>query len=190
MRKVHPTLEPLIKKELKKLLDSCIIFKVRYCTWVPNLVLVQKKYGEIRLCVDFQNLNRESDKDDYPIPSMEKILRTIFGSKVLSLLDGFFGYNQVLVVETNRIKTTFWTKWGTLAFPRMPFGLINDGETFHRAMDIAFWGLMGQSMVVCLDDVTIFSKKRGDHLHHSKIFERCGKYGISLNPKKIIFIAF
>jgi hypothetical protein len=66
---------------------------------------------------------------------------------------------------------------------------MNTGATFQREMDIAFKGLIGQSMVVYLDDVTIYSKKREDHPKHLKqIFERCRKYGISLNPKKTIFV--
>ena len=107
---------------------------------------------------------------------------------MFSLLDGFSGYNQVLVAEPDRLKTTFRTKWGTFAFKRMPFGLINVGATFQRAMDIAFIGLIRKSVVVYLDDVTVFSKHRSDHIHHLKqIFERCQKYGISLNPKKSVF---
>ena len=70
----------------------------------------------------------------------------------------------------------------------MPFGLINVGATFQRAMDIAFHKLIGRSAVVYLDDITIFSKKREEHAFHlRKIFERCRKYGISLNPKKCVF---
>ena len=70
----------------------------------------------------------------------------------------------------------------------MPFGLINARATFQRAMDIAFHGLIGRSVVVYLNDVTIFSKKREEHAFHLKqIFERCPKYGISLNPKKCVF---
>src|SRR5713226_4145338 len=70
----------------------------------------------------------------------------------------------------------------------MPFGLINAGATFQRAMDIDFCGLIGRSSVVYLDHITIFSKKRGEHAFHLKqIFERCPKYGISLNPKKCVF---
>ena len=95
----------------------------------------------------------------------------------------------MLLVEPDRLKTTFRTKWGTFAFRQIPFGLINTGVTFQQAMDIAFCGLMGKIVVVCLDDVTVFSKRRDDHLQHLKqIFERCKKYGISLNPKKIIFV--
>ena len=74
LRKMHPKLEPLIQNEVKKLLDAKIIFKVRHSEWVSNLVPVRKKSGEIRLCVDFRNLNRASDKDNYPVPPMEQIL--------------------------------------------------------------------------------------------------------------------
>ena len=92
---------------------------------VSNLVLVQKKYGEIRLCVDFRDLNHASDKDNYPVPPMEQILQMVSGSKLFSLLYGFSVYNQVLVEEEDRLKTTFRTKWGIFAYRRMPFGLIN-----------------------------------------------------------------
>ena len=112
----------------------------------------------------------------------------VSGSELFSLLDGFSGYNQVLVAEEDRLKTTFRTKWGTFAYRRMPSGLINAGATFQRAMDIAFRGLIGRSVVVYLDDVTIFSKKREEHAFHLKqIFECCQKYGISLNPRKCVF---
>ena len=71
----------------------------------------------------------------------------------------------------------------------MPFGLINVGATFQRAMDIAFRGLINHSIVVYLDDVTVFSKCRHDHINHlGKVFERCRKFGVSLNPKKTIFV--
>ena len=149
---------------------------------------MRKKSGEIRLCVDFRNLNRASDKGNYPVPPMEELLQMVSGSELFSLLDGFSGYNQVLVAEEDRLKTTFRTRWGTFAYIRMPFGLINARAMFQRAMDIAFHGLIGRSAVVYLDDITIFSKKREGHAFHLKqIFERCQKYGISLNPKKCVF---
>jgi hypothetical protein len=188
LRKYHPSLEPLMYQELKKLLDAKIIFQVRHSAWVANLVPVRKKSGEIRLCVDFRNLNRASEKDNYPVPPMEQLLQTVSGSEIFSLLDGFSGYNQVLVSEDDRLKTTFQTKWGTFSYKHMPFGLINIGETFQRAMDIAFRGLINKCVVVYLDDVTIYSKNKEDHIQHlTQIFERCRKYGISLNPKKTIF---
>ena len=107
---------------------------------------------------------------------------------MFSLLDGFSGYNQVLVSKADQLKTTFRTPWGTYAYRKMPFGLINAGATFQREMDIAFRGLIDKFVVIYLDDVTIFSKDRADHLSHlRKVFERCRKYGISLNPKKSVF---
>ena len=113
----------------------------------------------------------------------------VSGSELFSLLDEFSGYNQVLVAEEERLKTTFRTKWGTFTYRRMPFGLINAGATFQRAMDIDFHSLIGCSVVVYLDDVTIFSKKREEHAFHLKqIFERCRKYSISLNPRKCVFV--
>jgi hypothetical protein len=109
-------------------------------------------------------------------------------SETLSLLDVLSGYNQVLVVHEDQLKTTFRTKWETYAYRKIPFRLINIGAIFQRAMDVAFRGLLGESVVVYLDDLTIFSKNSEDHMSHlKKVFNRCRRYGISLNPKKSIF---
>ena len=96
---MHLKLEPLIQSEVKKLLDAKIIFKVRHSEWVSNLVLVWKNSGEIKLCVDFRNLNRASDKDNYPVPPIKQILQMVSGYELFSLLDGFSGYNQVLLAK-------------------------------------------------------------------------------------------
>lgn len=96
-RPVNPLLEPLIYQEVKKLLSAKIIFPVRHSTWVTNLVPVRKKSGEIRLCVDFRNLNQASEKDNYPLPSLDEVLQIVNGSQMMSFLDGYSGYNQVLV---------------------------------------------------------------------------------------------
>jgi len=89
---------------------------------------------------------------------MEKILQLISGFEMFSILYGFSGYNQVLIVELNRLMTTFKTKWGTYAYHRIPFGPIYVGATFQRVMDIYFKGLIGHSMVIYIDDVTVYSK--------------------------------
>ena len=108
---------------------------------------------------------------------------------MLSLLDGFSGYNQVLVSLADQLKTTFRTPWGTYAYMKMPFGLINAGATFQRAMDATFRGLINHSVIVYLDDINVFSKNISDHISHlRKVLEHCRKFGISLNPKKTIFV--
>ena len=156
---------------------------------MENIIPVRKKNGDIRLCVDFWNLNKVSEKENYLVPPMEKILQQVSGSEMFSLLDGFSGYNQVLVSKIDQLKTTFRTPWGTYAYKKMSFGLINAGATFQREMDIMFRGLIGKFVVIYLDDITVFSKNKADHLAHlRRVFERCRKYGISLNPKKSIFV--
>ena len=99
---------------------------------------------------------------------MEQTLQQVFGSEMFSLLDGFSGYNQVLVAPEDRLKTTFRTKWGTYAYRKKPFGLINVGSTFQHAMDITFRGLLAKSVVVYLDEVIVFLKKRGEYITHLK----------------------
>lgn len=116
LRNIYPTLEPLTHKELRKFLDAQIIERVRHLMWVSNLVPVSKKSREIRLGVDFWNLNRTLDKDNYTMPSMEKILQIVFGSRMFSLLDGYSSYNQVLITDPIKLKTTFRMKWVTFIF--------------------------------------------------------------------------
>eukprot|EP00253_Pinus_taeda_P022345 PITA_22345 len=152
------------------------------------MVPVRKKNGDIRICIDFMNLNKESLKDNFPLPTMEQILQSVAGSELMSFLDGFSGYNKILVHPDDQLKTTFRTKWGTYAYQKMPFRLINAGATFQREMDIAFKGLINRTVVVYLDDITVFSREISNHLQDlNQIFQRCKKYGISLNPKKSFF---
>jgi ribonuclease HI len=187
-RQFNPLLLPIIEKELKRLLNAKIIVPLRYSEWVANLVPVRKKNGEIRLCVDFRNLNRCSLKDNYPLPKMDHILQRVVGAKRISMLDGYSGYNQISVMEEDKKKTTFTTPWGTFMYEKMPFGLMNAGATFQRAMDITFIGEKDKFMVIYLDDIIVFSTSDDEHLQHLKqTFEKCRRYGISLNPKKSHF---
>jgi hypothetical protein len=94
------------------------------------LVPVRKTIGQIQLCVDFHALNREIIKDHFPLPNMEIILQQVASSKMISLLDGFSGCNQIKIKMTNRYKTTFTTRWDTFSYEHMPFGLSNAGSTF------------------------------------------------------------
>jgi len=124
---------PLIEKEDKRMYVSQIIAPIRYSDWVSNLVPTRKKTREIRICVDFRNLNKVSLKDNYTIPKMDNILQRVVGSSRISLLYGFYGYNQILVQLEDledQENTTFTTPWGTFMYLKMPFGLMNAGETF------------------------------------------------------------
>ena len=179
---------PLIEKEIKKLMAAKIIVPLRYSKWVANLVGVRKKSGEIRLYVDFRNLNKCSKKDNYPLPKMEHLLQKFSGGKVMSFLDGFSCYNQIAIHPDDQEKTTFTTPWGTFMYSKMPFGLMNVGATFHRAMNIAFVGEKDKFFLIYLDDITIYSNSHHDHLQHLKrVFLKCRRFGILVNPKKSQF---
>jgi hypothetical protein len=131
-RPINPSLEATIRKEVEKLINAHIIVPVKYSKFAYNLVPVQKKKGDIRVCVDFRALNRESVKDNFPLPNMELILHQVARSQMMSLLDGFSGYNQIRVKRVDKYKTTFTTHWGTFAYEIMSFSLINEGVTFEN----------------------------------------------------------
>ena len=89
LRQINPLLLAPIEKEIKKLLQAKIIVSLKYSDWVSNLVPVRKKNEEIRLCVDFRNLNRASLKDNYPLPKMDFVLQKVTSAYRLSMVDGF-----------------------------------------------------------------------------------------------------
>lgn len=119
---------------------------------------------------------------------MESILQTIDGSKMFSLLDGFSGYNQIMVQEEDQHKTTFTTKCGTFTYSKISFSLSNVGVTFQRAMDVVFKELTNKIILIYLDDLIVFSKSKDDHFDHLEmVFQKCQEFRISLNPKKCVF---
>ena len=104
------------------------------------------------------------------------------------MLDGFSGYNQIAVHPDDQEKSAFTTPWGTFMYAKMPFGLMNAGATFQRAMDIAFVEEKDKILVIYLDDITVFSKSDEEHVAHLlRVFRKCRRFGISLNPKKSNF---
>jgi hypothetical protein len=104
------------------------------------------------------------------------------------MIDGFSVYNQISVMPKDREKTTFTTPWGTFMYAKIPFGLMNAGATFQRAMDIAFIGEKYQFVVIYLDHIIVFSRYDKEHCCHlRKVLLKCHRFGISLNPKKSFF---
>jgi hypothetical protein len=95
LRQINPKLAPLVQQELQKMLEAGIIAQTRHSSWCSNMVVARKKNGKIRICIDFRNLNRACTKDHYPLPKMETLLQRVTGSGMISMLDGFSGYNQI-----------------------------------------------------------------------------------------------
>jgi hypothetical protein len=119
----------IMEKEVKKFLHDNIIIPLRYSEWVDNLDLVRKMNGEIKLCVDFINLNKSSNKDNYSLPKMEHILQRVTGSTRINMIDDFSRYNNISILHEYREKTTFTTPWGTFMYAKIPFVLL--GPSFY-----------------------------------------------------------
>jgi len=119
---------------------------------------------------------------------MDHVLEKVVGENRMSMIDEFSRYNQIVVNKHDKEKTAFTTPWGTFMYDKMSFGFMNAGATFQWAMDITFIGERDKFVVIYLDDLTVFSKSDEDHLIHLKqMFEKCRKFGLSLNPKKSHF---
>ena len=98
--------------------------------WLSNIVPVKKKNGQIRCCVDFENLNRVCPKDEFPLPNMDLLIDSVAGSAMLSFMHGFSGYNQIRMAPKDVEKTAFRTPIGNFYYIMMPFGLKNVGATY------------------------------------------------------------
>ena len=123
------------KEEVKKLLQDMLKKTPSTGPWISPIVLVQKKYGSTRFCVDYRKVNSVTRKDAYPIPKIDEILDTLAGAKLFSTLNLRSGYWQVEVKPEHQGKTTFCTLEGLFEFNDMPFGLCNAPATFQRLMD-------------------------------------------------------
>ncbi|KAH9287534.1 hypothetical protein KI387_031651, partial [Taxus chinensis] len=119
--------------------------------------------GKIRICIDFRDINKACPKDDFPLPSIDVIVDATTGFELLSLMDGFSGYNQIKISEQDQAKTTFITPWGTYCYAVMPFGLKNAGATYQRAMTYIFHDLIHKIVESYVDDLLAKAKKRCDH---------------------------
>ena len=93
LQKMHPKMALLVKVELEKLLEAKIIWPIDYSEWISNMVPVTKPSGDIRICTDLRDLNKACPKDDFPLPNINMIMDLTTGHELLSLMDGFFGYN-------------------------------------------------------------------------------------------------
>ncbi|RVW76496.1 Transposon Ty3-G Gag-Pol polyprotein [Vitis vinifera] len=188
LRRLHPRWSLQVKEEIQKQLSVGFISVVEYPEWLANVVPVPKKDGKVRVCVDFRDLNKASPKDDFPLPHIDLLVDGTAGHSMLSFMDGFSGYNQILMAPEDMEKTAFITEWGTYCYRVMPFGLKNAGATYQRAATTLFHDMMHRDVEVYVDDMIVKSRGRADHLDAlERFFERIRKFRLRLNPKKCTF---
>eukprot|EP01018_Ginkgo_biloba_P024701 Gb_11641 [translate_table: standard] len=188
LRKMHPKVALLVKEELQKLLNAGFIRPIDYSEWISNIILVSKKSNDIRLCIDFRDINKACPKDDFPLPNIDMIFDSTSGHEMLSFMDEFFGYNQIKIAPEDQHKIALTTPWGTFCYQVMPFGLKNAGATYQRAMTVIFYDMLHDIVEDYVDDILAKSKTRMQHpVVLRRVFERLRKYQVCLNLKKCVF---
>ncbi|UYV71900.1 hypothetical protein LAZ67_9000991, partial [Cordylochernes scorpioides] len=185
--RVSPTERQAIQTEVDKMLDAGII-RHSESPWSSPVILVKKKDGNWRFCVDYRRLNKVTKKDVYPLPRIDDTLDSLKGAKFYSSMDLRSGYWQIEVDGADREKTAFITPDGLYEFLVMPFGLCNAPATFERMMDKILKGLKWTMALCYLDDIVVYSKSFNEHLHRLEIILQClDKAELRLNPKKCLF---
>lgn len=180
---------PLHKRaEVRSLLEDMLkknVIQPSSSPWASPIVLVRKKNGSTRFCVDYRKLNAVTRKDAYPLPRIDETLDTLGSSKWFSTLDLISGYWQVELNPNDQEKTAFCTPEGHFEFRVLPFGLCNAPATFQRLMDLVLAGLQWSSCLVYLDDVIVVGRSFQEHLKNlQSVFERLRGAGLKLQPGK------
>ena len=149
---------------------------------------VRKKNGQIIICVDFRDLNKACSNDNFPFSNFDMLIDTTANHEMFSFMDGFSGYNKIKMDPKDAEITVFKTPIGKFYYTVMPFGLKNAGAIYQRAMTVTFHDMIHDCVKNYVDDLVAKSKKRENHLKHlRKVFERCGKYELKMNPLKCAF---
>jgi hypothetical protein len=190
-RNFKPEIIERVKEEVDRLLQARFIQPCLYADWVSNIVPVEKNNtGKIRICVDFRNLNRATQKDEYPMPIDDLLIDNASSHKVISFLDGNAVYNQIFMEKEDVSKTVFRCPGfvGLFEWVVTTFGLKNAGAAYQRAMNLIFHDLLKVLMEVYIDNVVVKSVGFEDHMTDLKLsLERMKKYGLQMNPLKCTF---
>ncbi|KAJ9522418.1 hypothetical protein QJQ45_008294 [Haematococcus lacustris] len=160
-----------LKQQIQDLLAKGMI-EPSSSPYAAPVLFVQKKSGELRMCIDYRQLNKITLRDQYPLPRIDDLFDKLSGCKVFSSLDLQAGYHQIRITPEDVPKTAFRTPEGHFQFKVLCFGLTNAPATFQRVMNDAFATVLGKCALVYLDDILVMSKSVQDHLLHLKqVFE-------------------
>ena len=179
-----------VASQLRDMQDQGVITP-SHSPWASPVVLVKKKDGSIRFCVDYRSLNAVTKADQFPIPRIDDLLDQLGKAKYFSTLDLASGYWQVQMHPGSAEKTAFITHQGLFEFNVMPFGLRNAPAVFQRLMQRVLAGLNPEDgpdfVSVYLDDVLVFSETLEEHLRHlSLVINRILSAGLKLRPSKCL----
>ena len=165
-RKFSPERDAIINDEVKSLLGAWFIREVQYPEWLANIVVVKKKNRKWRVCIDFTNLNKSCPKDPFTLPHIDKLVDATAGHQLMSFMDAFSGYNQILMHSEDQEKTPFMTSRGIYCYKVMPFGLKNARSTYQRLVNMMFADQIGRTKEVYIDNMLIKSLEAEDLISH------------------------
>ena len=187
-RRIPPQMYDEVKSHIQEMLDLGAI-RPSNSPWASAIVLVRKKDGRLRFCIDLRRLNNRTVKDAYSLPKIESILDPLIGAQIFSTLDLKAGYWQVVMAEECKAYTAFTC--GPLGFyecDTMPFGATNAPATFQRLMNDCLGDLNMNWCIVYLDDIIIFSDTKEEHLKRLEaVFQKLYAAGLKLKPSKCFF---
>ena len=192
LRQPYRRQNPAVRREemaqVQQMLSSNVI-RPSNSPWASPVVMVRKKDGSLRFCVDFRQLNAATVKDAHPLPRIDDLLDALHGAKWFSTLDLKSGYWQVPIAEQDKEKTAFRTSSGQLfEFNQVPFGLCNAPATFSRLMDRVLAGLHWETCLFYLNDIIVFSSTWEEHLARLReVFERLRHAKLKLGATKCTF---
>jgi transposase InsO family protein/predicted aspartyl protease len=188
----QPRRVPMAKKEeaeqeIQRMLETGVIEPSK-SPWAAPIVLVRKKDGSVRFCIDYRRLNDITRKDSYPLPRIDDSLDALRGSTWFSTMDLASGYWQVEMDPADAEKTAFATTCGFYQFKVMPFGLCNAPSTFERMMEFLLAGLHWETCLIYLDDIIVFAMTFDDHIRRlDEVLIRIKSGGLKISPKKCHF---
>jgi hypothetical protein len=188
-RRIPPAMVDEVREHIDQLLHAGIIRK-SYSQYASNVVLVRKKNGTLRMCVDYRLLNSKTLKDQYALPRIEDILDTLKGAKYFSVVDMKSGYHQLDIKEEHKERTAFQLgPLGFYEFNRLPFGLCKSPATYQRVIQECLGDLNYKICVIYLDDLIIFSNNFEEHLERLEtVLNRLRECNLKLAPAKCVFM--
>lgn len=175
----------IIQEQIEEMLEHKIITPC-HSPWAFPVVLVKKKDGTTRFCVDYRKLNEKTRKVNYPLPNIDDIMTYMGGSSIYSSLDLYSGYWQIDLENESKDMTAFMAQGqGAYRFEVLPFGLCGGPATFQLLADRVFEGMKWKDILIYLDDIIVFSKDPEEHLEKlRKVFQRLREAGLTLKPSK------